>query len=253
MEAAIAAGRIALGYFRQDPDTWYKDNNSPVSVADMEVDGYLSKTLHAERPQYGWLSEETMDDHNRLERQRCFIVDPIDGTRVFLAGGEDWTVALAVVEAGRPTVGVVYNPVRDQLYSAIAGRGAKVNGTPLTVSLTKSVSGASIVAPHRIAKQRELAAHGLVPAPYIGSLAYRIARVADGNLDVMCATKSPSDWDLAAADLLLEEAGGKLTDLSGQTLRYNKLQTRHPALVGAPESLLTEARDILKPFLSDPR
>lgn len=249
-DAAIEAGRIALSYFRQDPETWYKENNSPVSVADMEVDGFLSKTLLAARPSYGWLSEETADDLARLTCKRCFIVDPIDGTRVYLSGREDWTVAVAIVEDGRPVVGVVYNPCRNELFSAIAGCGATCNDQALSATPAKDLTDTTLVAPHRVIKQLKTADTPFREATYIGSLAYRIAKVSDASADVMCATRSPSDWDLAAADLVLQEAGGLLSDLSGATLLYNKPETRHPPLVGTSATLSPAACHVLAPLLN---
>ena len=130
--AAVSAGIIATGFFRQDVQTWTKDNSSPVSEADYAVDRYLKATLLAERPDYGWLSEETADDMERLDKDRIFVVDPIDGTRGYLQGDDSWTVCIAVVSAGRPTVGVVYAPIRDELYEAALGYGAYLNGDPLT-------------------------------------------------------------------------------------------------------------------------
>ena len=141
-DAARQAGDIALSFFGGDPRTWFKDNKSPVSEADLEVDGYLAEVLRTARPGYGWLSEESADSEERLARPRTFIVDPIDGTRAFLAGGDEWTVALAVVDNGRPVAGVVFCPVRKELFSAVAGHGATLNGERMTVSGHTAVKGA---------------------------------------------------------------------------------------------------------------
>jgi len=243
--AARQAGEIALSFFGGDPKTWFKDNKSPVSEADLAVDGYLAEVLLAARPDYGWLSEETTDNSDRLECQRVFIVDPIDGTRAFLAGGDEWTVALAVVENGRPTAGVVYSPVRQEMFTAIAGKGAFINGEALEVSGQANILGASLTGPHSIAANKDVLNAGFKRSANIRSLAYRIALVAAGRVDVAAARGSASDWDLAAADLLVQEAGGRLTDLSGQGVRYNQAVTRHPALIAAPERLVSPVCELL--------
>ena len=131
---AVAAGIIASSYFRRDIKTWTKDNASPVSEADIVVDRFLAANLLQARPSYGWLSEETVDNPSRLDCERVFVVDPIDGTRAFLRGEDYWTVSLAVVENGVAVAGVVYAPARDELYDAYKGGGARLNGKPLTRS-----------------------------------------------------------------------------------------------------------------------
>ncbi|MBO6755234.1 MAG: 3'(2'),5'-bisphosphate nucleotidase CysQ [Roseibium sp.] len=241
-EAARRAGDIALTFFGGDPKTWFKGNKSPVSEADMEVDGYLAEVLRLARPEYGWLSEESADTADRLGRDRVFIVDPIDGTRAFLAGGDEWTVSLSVVERGRPVVGVLFCPVREEMFLAARGGGARLNGEPIRGTGTTGISGASLSGPHSVVANQEVLASGFERTRNIRSLAYRLALVASGRVDVAVARAGPSDWDLAAADLLVQEAGGKLTDFAGNALTYNRETTRHPALIAAPVQLITAAR-----------
>src|SRR5690606_39835426 len=141
-EAAVAGGKVALGYFRKDPARWTKEGDSPVSEADLAVDLYLRNMLTAARPDYGWLSEETADDPGRIGRRRTFVVDPIDGTRAFLGGSEDWAVAVAVVDTSRPSAAAPYRPTSAGRYSALAGGGAFRTGGPLSVSGRGQVKGA---------------------------------------------------------------------------------------------------------------
>ena len=239
--AARQAGDIALSFFGQDPETWYKGKAgmSPVSEADLAVDRFLADHLRAARPDYGWLSEETADDRSRLNHDRVFIVDPIDGTRAFLAGGDEWTVAIAVVEAGRPVAACVFCPRRDEMFLARTGGGAWLNGSRL------AVSGPTLTGPHSIVANQDVVAAGFVGTQILRSLAYRLAVVAAGRVDVGAARGGPSDWDLAAADLLVQEAGGILTDLSGRNLIYNRAKTGHPALIAAPVALIGPVRDAL--------
>lgn len=252
-DAAREAGDIALSFFGGDPRTWFKDNKSPVSEADLEIDGYLAEVLMTARPEYGWLSEEATDNEERLSRSRAFIVDPIDGTRAFLAGGDEWTVSLAVVDHGRPVAGVVFCPVRQEMFSAYLDGGARLNGASLSVSHQKNLSGARLAGPHSVVGNQDVMAAGFERMPNIRSLAYRIALVAAGRVDVAVARGGPSDWDLAAADLLVQEAGGRLTDLAGLGVTYNKVEVRHPALVAAPTALIRPVCDVVSRVVGDHR
>ncbi|MBO0345875.1 3'(2'),5'-bisphosphate nucleotidase CysQ [Roseibium limicola] len=243
--AARQAGALALGYFGRDPRNWLKEGKSPVSEADLAVDKLLAEVLLRARPDYGWLSEETADTPDRLSRSRAFIVDPIDGTRAFLAGGEEWTIALAVVEDGMPQTGAVFCPVRDEMFLAARGLGVTLNGAPIQASDRPSVQGASLTGPHSIVANAGVQAAGFERSENLRSLAYRIAMVAVGRVDVAAARPNANDWDLAAADLLVQEAGGRLTDFTGAGLMYNQRSTRHPALLAAPLQLVDPARAVL--------
>ncbi len=248
-EAAQEAGRIAMGFFGRDPKVWNKENNSPVTEADMALDAFLGNELRAARPDYGWLSEETTDDMMRLERERLFVVDPIDGTRAFIHGEEDWSVSVAIVEAGRPVAAALYVPVPGELYLATAGGGAQLNGGAIAVSGRSELAGAHIAGPRSLRGQKALAAAGLDQDVHIRSLALRIALVAAGRRDGAIATRHANDWDLAAADLLVQEAGGQLTDLEGRTLRYNRPDVRHPVLVATSSALRVSLSEIVRSVL----
>ncbi|TIX91884.1 3'(2'),5'-bisphosphate nucleotidase CysQ [Rhizobium sp. P44RR-XXIV] len=242
VEAAREAGRIALGFFRQSPEVWWKNNGqSPVSAADYAANESLSAILRSARPDYGWLSEETDDDADRLSHPTVFVVDPIDGTRGFLAGSDLWCVSVAVVTDGRPVAGVLYAPSLDELFVASAGGKALKNGEPIHVSNWVGDD------PHRLATGEDML-KGFDPdfrktverVKHIPSLAYRLAMVADGRLEGTIVKRNSHDWDLAAADLILERAGGALVDLSGNALRYNRAAVSHEELCGAPVSQLPE-------------
>jgi myo-inositol-1(or 4)-monophosphatase len=161
------------------------------------------------------------------------VVDPIDGTRAYLAGSPDWAVSAALVRAGRPAIAALYAPVTDELFLAIAGEGATLNGAPLAASAGEQLVGAKFSGPKRRLERLAEIAPGIVAAPRIPSLALRIARVATGALDGTFAGPDSHDWDLAAADLLVHEAGGVLTTLMGQLLIYNRPNPVHDALVAA--------------------
>ena len=233
-EATVAAGRIALGFFGHDPKTWTKAGDSPVSEADIAVDQLLKARLMAARASYGWLSEETADTPDRLARKRLFVVDPIDGTRAFINGDPRWTVSVAVVEDDRPIAAALYQPATDDLVLAATGRGAWRGRTRLTVTGRDALRGASLTGPRKFsALEREAEALGIQLQAPVPSLALRIAHVANQTADAAYAFAKSHDWDLAAADLLVEEAGGRLTDTDGKTLVYNRPVPKHPALIAA--------------------
>ena len=243
VEAAKAAGDIALGFFRRDPKVYTKTDQSPVTEADLAVDAYLRETLQAARPDHGWLSEETADSDARLGRDRVFVVDPIDGTRAFIAGGDEWVVSVAIVEAGRPVAGVLFRPVTGALYTARLGGGAALDGRAIRAGERASLEGATLSGPRQMARDAGLA--GVHPVPFVPSLALRLAYVAEGRIDVAIAREKAKDWDLAAADLIVAEAGARLTDHAGVPALYNRPAPVHPALVAAGDRLLPVLLDRL--------
>jgi myo-inositol-1(or 4)-monophosphatase len=235
--AAEEAGRIAMRYFRSDPEVWMKAGKSPVSVSRRKVSTAISASLTAARPDYGWLSEETVDTAERLSARRTFVVDPIDGTRAFVDGGDVWCVSIAVVENGRPLSGVLDCPARGEVYVAAAGDGARKNGAPLSVRpLPQEVI---VAGPRPLTDALRERYPGLHKRhPYIPSLAYRIAMLADGTIDGTFVKPNSHDWDLAAADLILAEAGGRVLDPAGNELLYAGADPAHGALAAGSGSLL---------------
>ena len=165
--------------------------------------------------------------------QRAWIVDPIDGTRAYIAGKPDWTISVALVEAGRPLVAALYAPVTEEMFLAVAGAGATLNGAPMTANAGAGLDGARLAGPKRYLDRMAELSPGTVPQPKVHSLALRLTRVAHGGLDLAFASPGSHDWDLAAADLLVHEAGGAMTDLTGRPLRYNQPHTAHNALIAA--------------------
>ncbi len=237
LEAAREAGKIALRYFRQNPEVWLKGGTSPVSEADYAADHFLNETLLAARPDYGWLSEERADDAARLSARRTFVVDPIDGTRGFLEGRRDWCVSVAVVEQGRSIAGVLECPARQETFSAVLGGGAFKNGKRMKVGAVRPV--ALVGGPAVMIDALPPDTRGrLKRAEYVPSLAYRLAMVADGTLDASFIKPNSHDWDLAAADLILREAGGDILDEHGRPPSYGGSQIRHGSLVAGSGALL---------------
>ncbi len=231
-EAVREAGALALQTFRGTLKSWIKGKSSPVSDADLAVDRFLRQRLLAIHD-IGWLSEETEDDPARLQRAHLWVVDPIDGTRAYLEGSADWTVSAALVSEGRPVVAALYAPVSDELFLSVAGEGATLNGAPIAASTGDQLAGAKFSGPKRRLEALAAIEPGIEPMPRIPSLALRLARVASGVLDGTVAGPNSRDWDLAAADLLVHEAGGMVTDLTGQLLIYNRPDPVHGVLVAA--------------------
>jgi myo-inositol-1(or 4)-monophosphatase len=234
---AVAAGIIASSYFRRDIKSWTKNNASPVSEADIVVDRYLAASLLSARPNYGWLSEETADNPSRLECERVFIVDPIDGTRAFRHGEDCWTICIAVVENGVPVAGVVYAPARDEMYEAFLGGGARLNDQPL-VRTRRAGAPPLIPAPGAVHQEMQAAGLHYTRGPAYPSLAYRLVQVATGKLDAAVARRGSQDWDIAAAALILKEAGHDLADVCTGFPVFNKKEVRHGALAALSDMSL---------------
>lgn len=240
VSAAEAAGVLALRYFRNAPRTWSKANDSPVSEADLAVEEMLAERLRVARPAYGWLSEERADDGSRLGAPRTFIVDPIDGTREFIAGGPGWTIPLALVEAGRPVAAVTLAPARRELYTSALGGGAFLDGRRLSGSGRQRLAGGRVSGPRRLLRSPPVAPELALEVTTHASLAYRFAQVADGRLDGAIAKPNAQDWDVAAADLLVHESGGRVSGLDGAMLRYDRPTTAHPWIVAAAAAVHDE-------------
>jgi myo-inositol-1(or 4)-monophosphatase len=230
--AVREAGAIAKKFFRGPLKQWTKGHgDSPVTEADIASNDLLHK--HLVEPGDGWLSEESENDPTRLEARRVWVVDPIDGTRAFIAGREDWSVSVALVVEGRPVIAALYAPVTEEMFLSTAGGGATLNGAPIRASSGSALDGAKVGGPKRMLDQIALKGTGLVVMPRIHSLALRLARVAHGALDAAIAGGNGHDWDLAAADLLVHEAGGVMTALDGRALIYNRPDPVHGMLIAA--------------------
>ena len=239
-DAAREAGELALSYRREGKvKVWAKPGGSPVTNADLAVDKLLTERLCAARPDYGWLSEETADNRSRLEAKRAFVVDPIDGTVAFMKDRPHWAVSIAVVEDGQPVAGVLHVPAHGETFVAEAGRGARMNGEPIRVSGRDRLEGAALLADARYLRKPDW------PRPWPedlriearNSVAYRIALVACGGFDAVVAISSKCDWDLAAADLIVREAGGLATDHRGRSFAYNQASVRKRSLICAGPAL----------------
>ena len=239
IDAARAAADVALGFAGQSPQVWDKPGEAgPVTEADLAVDALLRDRLTAARPHYGWLSEETPDTPDRLARDAIFIVDPIDGTRGFIANGPDWGHALAVAHGGQITAAVVLMPRMDKCYTAARGQGAALNGTPLRASARTAPDGGTILARRALMGAEHWPGGPPAMEPTQRSpMAYRLATLAEGCFDAAFTPHPIWDWDLAAGLLLLTESGHTATDHAGAPLTFNRPHPRAPGILAANPAL----------------
>lgn len=201
--------------------SWEKTPGSPVCEADIAVDTYLKKELHTLLPAAGWLSEETADHPERLGKGLCWLVDPIDGTRDFIGGRTGWAVSVALISSGRPLIGLLCAPARDEMWTAIAGRGAWRNKQKLHSSQRTELAGARVPADTLSPVDSDLV---LVDKP--NSIALRIAMVGSDEADLLATLRWGFEWDVAAATLIAREAGAEVSDAFGKPLAYNKRDPR---------------------------
>lgn len=243
-------GLLALSMFGTTLKTWTKGaSSSPVSEADIAVDTLLRERLGGAGPGIAWLSEESADDPARLASPLVWIVDPIDGTRGYIAGLPDWAVSAALVENGRPILACLFAPATDEFFMAVAGKGATRNGETIAASSGAQLADTRVAGPKNFLERLAAITPPFTVVPRIHSLALRLVRVAEGAIDAAIAGGSSHDWDLAAADLLVHEAGGALTPFSGEPLTFNRAVPRHGMLVAAGR----DRHAALLHLLDDPR
>lgn len=248
-EAVLKAGAMALeGLGKADLKTWLKRGVEPVSEVDLAINNYLKETLLGARPDYGWLSEESTDTPARLAKKFVWVVDPVDGTRAYIRGAEDFSICVALLEDGRPIISVIFAPARDEFYSAQKNQGAFLNRRQIQVSPTTEISGMKLQGdagyftnPKRWQTPWPDMAFGKYQ-----SFALRIVSVACGVFDAAISARPKSEWDVAAADLILTEAGGICCDGAGEAFCYNQKNTRLAEIVASTPALLPEILNRLR-------
>jgi myo-inositol-1(or 4)-monophosphatase len=238
LEAAREAGALAMRYFGGPLDVRQKSPNNPVSEADLAVDALLKERLIGARSDYGWLSEETEDDQSRLSAERVWVVDPIDGTRAFIAAKPHFTICIGLLDKGQAVLGVVFNPATGEMFEASLGQGARLNGAPIAPSLQDSVQGCAMLG------DKAMFNHPAWPQKWPvmeisqrNSIAYRMCLVACGQFDAAIALSAKNDWDLAAAHVIVSEAGGLATTHLGEEFAYDHAIPRQKSLVVASKPL----------------
>lgn len=238
ISAAREAGALAMRYWNRPLRSERKPDGTMVTEADFAVDALLTEMLRGARPDYGWLSEESADGPERLDVRRIWMLDPIDGTRAFMKTGDDWTIAISLVENGAPILSVIFNPVRDELFTAQRGAGATLNGETIRVGDAETLEGVRLLASDGIIR-KPIWTEPWPPytAMKVNSLAYRLALVACGRADAAFAITPKSEWDIAAGALLVQEAGGLATRPDGAPLIFNKPVPRVHGFLAAGKKL----------------
>ena len=234
LDAVAVAGALAMRRFGKDQRIWQKSRTHRTCEADLEVDRLLHDRLRGARPAYGWLSEETEDNPNRLACPRLWVVDPIDGTNSYLNGLPEFAVSVALIDGGRTIAAAVYNPAKAELFEATRAGGARLNGVPIRVSAVTDPARFSLLVSRSECREDgwpERFPPGTVHP--ISSIAYKLALVAAGRFDATGSAWPKSDWDIAAGDLLVHEAGGLVTTMRDQPLPYNRPKPRHPTCLAA--------------------
>jgi|TARA_B100000315_G_scaffold188911_1_gene178696 myo-inositol-1(or 4)-monophosphatase len=246
--AAVAAGEIILKYYKSDYEvrdkgqTKFYTSHNPVTTADNAANDYLKEIINCEFPDDGWFSEETVDSPERLDKDRVWIVDPLDGTKEFIEGVPNFVVSIAMVIDQRPHIGILYNPVTKELFSSIRRMGSWLNDEPIECT---SLDGPKSMV---ILNSRSETKKGLW-SPYsdkfkelraIGSVAYKLGLISAGKADIFVSLRPKNEWDICAGHCIIEGAGGVLLNIKGETIKYNKKDTLilpgiiagHPDAVG---------------------
>jgi myo-inositol-1(or 4)-monophosphatase len=245
--AALAGGAVLSRHWHQRSFTVAsKDGGSPVTSADLEANRAIAAVLRAASPDYGWLSEETADNRERLGRSRVWIVDPLDGTEEFIHRVADFCVSIALAEDGAPVLGVIYHPIRRELYWALRAVGCFLGRRRVSVSRTASLRRATVLASRSETKRGEwLKFGGQFRSSPVGSVAYKLARVAGGFADATFTCRPKNEWDIAGGAALIEAAGGCLSALDGQPLRFNRPEVKIAGLIASNGLLHDQLRALI--------
>jgi myo-inositol-1(or 4)-monophosphatase len=251
LSVAVAAARAAGGIVRR----WYegaytvrdKSHDNPVTEADLEANQCIHAAIRDAFPTDGWLSEETRDSAERLNKARVWIVDPLDGTKEFIKHIPEFAVSIGLVENGTPVLGVEYNPIRDELFAGARGAGVTLNGAPVRVSATDSLPAARVLASRSETDRGEWDEfRDDFAVELTGSVAYKLALIAAGRGDATFSLTPKNEWDICAGTALITEAGGRITDRYGQPLRFNQRDTRLPGIIASNAALYGPIVELLR-------
>lgn len=222
-DAALKAGSLVMSYFNKSIEVIEKSPNNPVTEADFKSDELLQNLLLNERPQYGWLSEETKDDGSRFEKKQIWMVDPIDGTRAFIKGLPHFSISIALIDNNEPVIGIIYNPATNEFFHAVKGHGSFKNDILLSHQGSAELLGAKMLGDANMFSSKKWPiAWPDMEISQRNSIAYRMALVASGEFDAAIATNPKNYWDVAAGTIILKEANKKITDHLGNEFHFNQ-------------------------------
>lgn len=211
-----------------------KEGGDPVTVLDHAVDEVLREILP--RGDEGWLSEETVDDPIRLEKERLWVVDPVDGTKELVAGLPEWSISIGLVENGIAVAGGIFNPMTRETFLGAPGTGLFYNGKPHAAPAIKPLAGARVLASRSEIKRGEWDRFADDPFQVepVGSVAYKLALVAFGLADATWTLVPKSEWDVAAGVALCDTVGVQNLELDGQPLRFNRPSPLYTGVITVP-------------------
>jgi myo-inositol-1(or 4)-monophosphatase len=244
--AILEAGKIAIK-LQKKINVKYKSKNQPVTNADIEINDYLYNFFQSETPNFGWLSEESVDDKSRFKNDYYWCLDPIDGTRSYISGKPEYTISLALMKNAFPILGIIFNPVTKEFFLAEKNKGAFCNQKKLNITTKKKIENCSFAISNS-------EVHNLQTFDFlknkkireIGSIAYKVALVAKGEIDVALSLTKKSDWDLAAADLIISESGGFLSQTNGKKIIYNTDNLNINSVIGSNIEIINDLIKNLK-------
>jgi myo-inositol-1(or 4)-monophosphatase len=240
-EVVEEAGQLARAFYgKTGLDVWDKSLDNPVTEADLAVNELVRRRLLSARPDYGWLSEENALGDHRRDQNRVWVLDPIDGTRAFMKTEPDWCVGIGVVDRGEVRASVVAAPIFEETYTAVAGGQACRNGAPIKVSTASAVEGCRMVATEAMFSHpawRDPWPVMEFARPKPNATLLRMCWVASGQWDATIALVRKSDWDLAPASLIVEQAGGKASTHLGEPFRFNRTVPAQRSILAAGKPL----------------
>ena len=249
IDAAKEAGSIIMNYYKSKYEIRDKSYHNPVTTADHASDTYLKNTLTKAYPEYGWLSEETVDTKERLSHSRTWVVDPLDGTKEFIEGVPHFVVSVALVERGEPIIGVLYNPASDELFTGEKGEGAFIDGERLSCS-TKTNFKEMVILNSRSETRRGLWLRyrkQFREQRPIGSVAYKLGLTSAAKADIFASLRPKNEWDICAGHCILREAGGEMVTLEGKPITYNNEKTLiTPGLIASNAEILEDSINLFK-------
>ena len=246
-QSAKLAGEILLSYYRSRFDVREKEEDNPVTTADLKANQVLADTLLGAFPEAGWLSEESVDDPKRLEKEWIWVVDPLDGTKEFIQGIDEFAVSIGLVHRREAVLGVVYNPAAGHLVSACRGHGAFCNNERVKVREGRPLKGALVLASRsETARGKFDPFQNLLTVQPTGSVANKLGQVARGEADMTFSLVPKNEWDICGGVVVAEEAGARVTDLSGNPFRFNQPDTLRNGLIGTNPGLYPEVLTLIR-------
>jgi len=228
-KAAVEAGKIIMEIYNQDFDVEYKEDESPVTQADKKANDIIVERLKDIFPRYAMLAEESKEDRRRLGSEWCWIVDPLDGTKEFIKRNDEFTVNIALAHNGKAVLGVIYIPVSQEFYYAVKGRGTYFEnlGACSRIFVSKKTADIKALASKSHVSEKMtkmLEAANITNIEQVGS-SIKGCKIAKGEAEIYYRFGLTSEWDTAAMQIIVEEAGGIFKQMDDTEMTYNRPNT----------------------------